>query len=97
MKKSLLCKGMFIGACVGGLLTLLDRNTRTETVRQVKNAKSKVQSYVKHPASVIMDCYQGYESLSNVVTNSLDLTIDLVTSFQSILKEVEQKIDSDVS
>jgi hypothetical protein len=94
LKKTLLCKGILIGACVGGALTLFDQNTRNQTVATVKCTTSKTRYYLKHPAKALENCDQHFETVTNLVNNSKEFTVTLVDGFQAIIKEVEQRIES---
>lgn len=95
MKKTLFCKGVFIGACIGGLVTLLHRETRDEFFLQATQMKSKSQYYIKHPTLIVQGCSDRLESTFMAVTRHLDLTVDLLNRFQDTLNDLEQSLIKD--
>lgn len=92
LKNTLLCKGILIGACVGGALTLLNQNTRNKAIANVKCTTSKAHYYLKHPAKALADCDQRFETVTHMVNNSIEFTVTLVDGFQTVIKEIEQRI-----
>lgn len=62
MSRSNLWKGLVYGAVAGGVIALLDKDTRSYTMEQTRDAGRKCRSYVKHPSEAIHNlrmCYEG--------------------------------------
>lgn len=86
MKNNKLVFGIIIGALVGGLTALFDRETRNTTKLQCMNAKKKTNYYVKHPSEAVQNariaCNQFNESFNTGADNAINA-----------LEQVEQTID----
>lgn len=84
-------KGMLIGAIAGGLLSLLDKNTRTATINNCRTCCEKVTAVVKDPNIVI----NQVKEVTGKVRNSLDqVTEDIafITEKVSELTDVTPQV-----
>lgn len=86
MQNNKMVMGVLIGALVGGLVALFDKETRTTTKSQCKNAKDKTNYYVKHPSEAIRNARVACNQFNDKFNSSADSAI-------SALEQVETTID----
>ncbi|MDL4841825.1 hypothetical protein [Aquibacillus rhizosphaerae] len=78
-------KGIVIGAAVGGLATLLDRNTRTQVWNKLQTTCSSTSYYMKHPSEGVHFVRNGYEELSGSLSKAINSTVDVLVQLQEII------------
>ncbi|MRH44613.1 hypothetical protein GH741_18360 [Aquibacillus halophilus] len=90
MAKHKLIKGVVIGGVIGGLATMLDRNTRDETLNKLKTAGQTANSYVKHPSAAFYSIRSCYESMSTDLTTGINSALTILTQVQETLDSVSK-------
>ena len=90
MSNRKLFRGIVIGAVVGGLVTLLDRETRTYTLEKLKDTQSKTSYYVKNPSVAIHGLRENYQQFSEQLVSGVNSTIQMLGQLQEILDSVNQ-------
>ncbi|WP_226584923.1 YtxH domain-containing protein [Halobacillus litoralis] len=88
MGQQKLWKGLVIGAVIGGVAALLDKDTRSYVGEKSRLAGSKCQGYVKHPSEAIHTLRVNYESFSNQVNKGVEDLLELLQKAESMLNRV---------
>lgn len=91
MRQSLFYKSILVGACVGGALSLIHRQTRTALSKNINEAKRGIVYVSTHPSEIVQRCSQTMNSAVALTTQTLDLTIHLATQFELLIDEFEKK------
>ncbi|GGM30164.1 hypothetical protein GCM10011351_15380 [Paraliobacillus quinghaiensis] len=91
MGKGLMYKGIFLGAVIGGALTLLDHDTRRGAKLLVNKTKVKANFYKNHPAIFAADLRNQYEHLSASLLSGMNSTIQMLASIEGLIEQVEDK------
>ncbi|WP_257350859.1 YtxH domain-containing protein [Pseudalkalibacillus decolorationis] len=85
--KTFLLKGILIGAAVGGLAALIDKNTRQNVQQRsvkLKDQTSNVFQYVKDDPKVIMN------TLKNTMNTTSKALNELATEVRDVMKKVDE-------
>lgn len=77
-------RGVFFGAMVGGAITLLDKETRSTVVGNVKRAGSNMAYYIKNP-NVVVDQVKD-------TINHIKSTIEQVSDDVSFIAEKVEEL-----
>ncbi|MFB1050933.1 hypothetical protein [Paraliobacillus sp. JSM ZJ581] len=91
MKKSLLTKGIVVGAIVGGALTFFDRDTRMSVKSKLRKVNRKTTFLMTHPSDVVAEIRNQYESMSTLMLKGFDTALDFINEFQSIVNQIDEK------
>lgn len=86
MKNNKLVYGMVIGALLGGLTTLFDRETRHRTKLQCQSAKREGDYFLKHPSEAVKKARDACNQFNDTFSSSAESAINA-------LEQVEQTID----
>lgn len=90
MNDNKFCKGVVIGAIAGGLVTLLDRNTRYQVWNTLKQTQTTTRYYIKNPSEAFHSVREGYESLSTELSNGVSGTLTILNQIQDTLEKVTE-------
>ncbi|MYL50927.1 YtxH domain-containing protein [Halobacillus litoralis] len=88
MGQSKLWKGVLLGALVGGVAALLDKETRQYVGEKSRTTGAKCQSYMKHPSEAIHKVRVNYESFSAQVNKGVEDLLELLDKAESMLNKV---------
>lgn len=88
MGQNKLWKGILIGAVVGGVVALVDKDTRTLVGEKTRSAGTKCQGYVKHPSEAIHNLRVSYESFSSQINKGVEDLLELLQKAESMLNTV---------
>ena len=91
MKNNKMVMGVLIGALVGGLMTLLDKETRSTTMAQCKNAKTKTNYYVKHPSEAVKNARVACNQFNDTFNNSADSAINALEQVETTIDRLTNK------
>ncbi|WP_053217209.1 hypothetical protein [Virgibacillus senegalensis] len=94
MSDSKLTKGIIIGAAVGGLLSLYDRPTRTQLVRNLKKTGSSAGYYLRNPSDAVRNIRECYEKAAGALSSGAESALEIMDQVQSTLENVS-KLDDD--
>ncbi|WP_085993180.1 hypothetical protein [Oceanobacillus senegalensis] len=86
MGKRRLISGMVIGATVGTIVSLLDKDTRDYAKSTLESAKSGSTYYIQHPSEAIVAVRNTVDRLNETVASGADNAINA-------LEQVETTID----
>jgi gas vesicle protein len=84
MGKQLLLKGLITGVVVGGLLTLLNRDTRQYVNGKCLQSKENIRYYMKHPADFVHQINSTYQKCSSQLTNGLTQAVEILQQLEEI-------------
>ncbi|MBN9655743.1 YtxH domain-containing protein [Halobacillus sp. GSS1] len=88
MGQSKLWKGVLVGALVGGIAALMDRDTRQYVGEKSRATGSKCQSFVKQPSEAIHRVRVNYEAFSAQVNKGVEDLLELLDKAESMLNKV---------
>ncbi|QDP39336.1 YtxH domain-containing protein [Radiobacillus deserti] len=88
MGRSKLMKGIFIGAAVGGALSLLDRDTRKEVSNHVKAMINTSKYYKNHPTEALQDVQAFYSNIMQKASVWTDNSVDILKDVEDFLEKV---------
>ncbi|MDC3418170.1 hypothetical protein [Aquibacillus salsiterrae] len=91
MKNKKVVKSMLIGAVVGGIVAMIDRQTRTELIDNVKASYSGTKYYIEHPSTAVRRFRQGYDDFANYLSVGVNSTIKMLTQIEETLDALEKK------
>ncbi|MBO8177932.1 MAG: YtxH domain-containing protein [Bacillus sp. (in: Bacteria)] len=84
-------KGVLWGALVGGVLTLLDEDTRKAVWSKTKDGYQGVQQFLKNPNEKIekvMQVYNDYREQFEIIKNDVEQMVNQLKEQTQPLKEV---------
>ncbi|WP_099157616.1 YtxH domain-containing protein [Virgibacillus ndiopensis] len=95
MGKNKLCLGMLIGAIVGGVTALCDRETRNYTKYKMSGVKRQANYYLKHPSEAVRNaqtaCNQFNESFNSGANNAINALEQVEDTMNKITKKKDPK------
>lgn len=94
MKNNKMVIGVLVGALVGGLITLFDRDTRSTTKAQCKNAKNKTYYYLKHPSEAVKNARVACNDFNNTFNKSADSAINALEQVETTIDQLTNKKES---
>lgn len=94
MKNNKMVIGVLVGALVGGLITLFDRDTRSATKVQCKNAKNKTYYYLKHPSEAVKNARVACNDFNNTFNKSADSAINALEQVETTIDQLTNKKES---
>ncbi|MBM7587985.1 gas vesicle protein [Bacillus pakistanensis] len=96
MGKNKFFTGVLIGAAVGGLVSLLDRQTREEVVEMTKSCGTELSRYAKHPQLVVESSKEIYEKIRTTagqIEEDVKFINDKIEDIREITPQVKEIID----
>ncbi|UOQ92519.1 YtxH domain-containing protein [Halobacillus shinanisalinarum] len=96
MTQHKLCKGMFIGALVGGAIMLFDKGTRRYVTSKTRRAGASCKKFAAHPSEAVHSLRMNYESLAHCITNGIDDVLMILNKAEEALHKLSD-IEKDVS
>ncbi|ASN06903.1 hypothetical protein [Virgibacillus necropolis] len=93
MQNNKLVYGIIIGALVGGLTTLFDRETRSTTKMQYFNTKRKTNYYLKHPSEAVRKARVACNQFNDTFNSSADTAINTLEQVEQTIDKMQNKKD----
>jgi gas vesicle protein len=96
MGKNKFFTGVLIGAAVGGLVSLLDRQTRKEVVEMTKSCGTEFSRYAKHPQLVVESSKEIYEKIRTTagqIEEDVKFINEKIEDIREITPQVKEIID----
>lgn len=91
MGRQKLFLGVFIGAIVGGLASLADRDTRSYTKLKLKNAKNGSNYYVKHPSEAVKVARDSFDKVNKQFATGTENAIKALDQAESSLDKFSKR------
>ncbi|MBR7795231.1 MAG: YtxH domain-containing protein [Bacillota bacterium] len=91
MGKRKLFLGVMIGATVGGLVTLFDKDTRSYSKEKLSTAKSGTSYLMKHPSEAVHSIRTAFDTFNRNFTTGAEKTIDALEQVEATLDKVANK------
>ncbi|MGM8213164.1 YtxH domain-containing protein [Virgibacillus sp. W0430] len=91
MGKRNLCTGVLIGAIVGGVVSLFDKNTRDYTKNKWSETKAATASYFTNPAEAVHSLKQCVQQVNHTINNEAQNTINALEQVENTLTKVLKK------
>ncbi|CDQ20470.1 hypothetical protein SAMN05192559_105268 [Halobacillus karajensis] len=88
MGQSKLWKGVLLGAVVGAIVALMDKDTRKYVGEKSRSTGARCQSYMKHPSEAIHNLRVNYESFSTQLNKGVVDLLELLDKAESMLNKV---------
>lgn len=93
-RKGILCKSMLIGSMVGGLLSLLHRETREGVKETAGRASTRTRAFARtlreDPAQVKRQVQETSENIKTLVNDVRSETQDVLDTFKDIRSHSEE-------
>ncbi|WP_181350938.1 YtxH domain-containing protein [Thalassobacillus sp. CUG 92003] len=99
MGKQNLCKGMLIGAIVGGAATLLDHDTRQYVKTKSQSARVACRSYAVQPSLAIHHLRQNYDDVISRLSSGAEDALGALNKLEELLdkvSELDNQVDQEV-
>lgn len=93
MQNKKLVFGVMIGALVGGLTTLFDKQTRSKTKIQCQNASNKTSYYLKHPSEAVRDARVACNRFNDSFNASAESAINALEQVENTIDKITKKED----
>lgn len=91
MGKRKLFTGIFVGAFLGGVAAMFDKETRDYTKEKVSEVKATTSYYVKNPSEAVSNMKSFVSELNNTVqeesTNAINLLDQVESTFSKVMKK----------
>ncbi|HLR80853.1 MAG TPA: YtxH domain-containing protein [Bacillota bacterium] len=87
MGRRKLFTGIIVGAVVGGLTSLVDREVREYTKKKCSSFKETSGYYIKHPSEAVRKARVRFDEVNQTVSKGVTNTINA-------LEQVEEALDS---
>src|SRR5699024_2521246 len=91
MGKRKLYTGIAIGAAVGGLIALLDRDARSYAKQKFHDAKDATMHYAKHPSEAVQKIKDKYEQFNTTCTSGADNAINTREQIEETTEKFSKK------
>ncbi|SDK35200.1 hypothetical protein [Sediminibacillus albus] len=93
MSRSKLATGIIVGAAVGGLISLCDRDTRNQFVGGMKKAGSGTSYYMKNPSEAVHNLRDRYENIAGNLSQGAESALQIMNQVQDTLEKVSSLDD----
>ncbi|RKQ31375.1 YtxH domain-containing protein [Oceanobacillus halophilus] len=93
MGKRRLITGMVLGATVGTVVALFDKDTRDYAKTLTDNAKSNTTYYFKHPAEAVETVRNTVDRLNQTVASGADNAINALEQVETTIDKFTNKIE----
>src|SRR5699024_902766 len=91
MGKRKLCTGIAVGAAVGGLIALLDRDARYYAKQKLRDAKDVTVHYAKHPSEGAQSIKDTYDQFNAAFTSGADNAINELEQVEETIEKFSKK------
>lgn len=91
MGKRKLLIGVIAGAVTGGIVTLLDKETRDYAKSKLTNVKSNSSIAFRNPSEAVHQLQATFDAFSEKFTNGAESAINILDQIQNTLGTVENK------
>ncbi|RDW17206.1 YtxH domain-containing protein [Oceanobacillus chungangensis] len=91
MGRQKLMLGVIIGAVVGGLATLADKETRIYAKTKLNDAKSGATYVLQNPAEAVQNVRNTVDQLNHSITNGAESTINALEQVEGTLDKFVNK------
>lgn len=88
MGKSKFYTGVVVGAVVGGLISLLNKQTRQYAKGKYLVTKSQVSCYMRNPANTIRHARNYVNQFNDVFNKNADQAINAVEQVEQTIKKL---------
>ena len=87
MGKRKLVTGIIAGAAIGGIISLVNRETRNYAKEELTQIKDKVVTCVEDPSSAIEQVKEAVQCASTFVENNVDGAINTLEQVESTVNK----------
>ncbi|API91313.1 MULTISPECIES: hypothetical protein [Virgibacillus] len=91
MGKRKLVTGVVIGAAAGGLMSLLDKETRAYAKEKVTSARSGASYLVKNPSEAIRKVRTAFDTFNQAFAKGAENTINALDQAETTLDKITNK------
>lgn len=95
MGKRKLITGMLIGAIVGGLATLFNRETRAYTKGKMVTYKEKTSQFMQQPSEAVRDTRLAFNQLNERFIHNAENVMNALEQVENTLEKVTGKKDEE--
>lgn len=83
--------GVFLGATVGGLLSLLDKDTRTYTKDKLTAVKAGTSYVIKNPSDAVHSVRTAFNSFNQAFSKGAENAINTLEQVETTLEKMTNK------
>ncbi|MFD1850452.1 YtxH domain-containing protein [Oceanobacillus bengalensis] len=91
MGRSRLIVGTVIGAAVGAVVALCDKDTREYAKLKLNDAKTSSAYYIKHPSEAIENVRQTMDKLNQNISSGADNAINALEQVEDTIEKLTNK------
>jgi len=95
MGKRNLFMGMLLGAIIGGLASLFNKETRAYTKGKVASCKAKTGNMIKNPSETVRNTRVAFDQLNERFTDNAANVINALEQVENTLDKVSGKSEQD--
>jgi gas vesicle protein len=88
MGKRNLLAGILLGAVVGGITTLFNRETRAYTKEKLASCKVKTGEMMKHPSEAVRNARMAFNELNERLSHNAENVINALEQVENTLGKV---------
>lgn len=93
MGKRKLLSGVIIGAIVGGVTALFNKEARDYAKGKIVSAKEQTTYFIKHPSNAVRNARVTLDQLNETFTSGAENTINALEQVEQTLEKVVKKKD----
>ncbi|WP_077324543.1 YtxH domain-containing protein [Virgibacillus siamensis] len=91
MGKQKLFLGVFAGAVAGGLVSLINRDTRDYTKQKMSDVKERSGYYVKNPSDAVQTARTKFDSFNKKFANGTESALKALDQVENTLDKYADK------
>lgn len=91
MGKNKLCRGIMIGAIVGGIVALFDKDARDYAKGKMTDTSTKTKYFLNHPSEAIHNVRMTVDQLNRDLAKGVESTVNALEQVETTLDKVVKK------
>ncbi|RLL40365.1 YtxH domain-containing protein [Oceanobacillus piezotolerans] len=91
MGRRRLVSGMVIGATVGSIIALLDKDTRDYAKDRLEVAKERSSYYIQHPSEAIENIRESVDRMNQTIASGADNAINALEQVEGTIEKFTNK------
>lgn len=91
MGRRKLCTGIILGAVVGGLISLIDKDTRMYAKNKLSTTTNHTKYYLRNPSKAVRNARISFNEFSENFKSGAESTINALEQIEETLDKVIKK------
>lgn len=91
MGKRKLCTGIILGAVIGGLISLVNKDARLYAKGKLQTTANHTKYYLKNPSEAVSNIRLSFDEFSKTFSSGAESTINALEQIEDTLDKVIKK------